>query len=253
MPASCPLVPRAIPVTGARRGQGSVGGTEGSRPQRGPGAPSQVRSSGRVRRTWGRSSRAPRPLRPAPQALNLRLPHRGPSEPQPGPACRRGTEQRGRQGRAKSSRLRKGAGSGERSSCGAPHSPGRRLREQWIRLPHLVQFQTLVRAPLAVACPVLTLLGTRPSGAALELSPRPPCLQQHEEGVSSAQNRAGGHSEGSLQPCHAQSHGLAALVGTGIVGVNSTRTCRQGRLYPWPRLRGGRAFQGALCTCKIQP
>ena len=220
---------------------------------RGPGTPSQVRSSGRVRHMWGRSSQAPCPLRPAPQALSLRLPHRGPSEPQPGPACRCGTEQRGRQGRAKSPRFRKGVGSGDRSSCGAPHSPGRRLREQWIHLPHLVQFQTLARAPLAAACPVLTLLGTRPSGAALELSPRPPCLHQDEEGVSLARNRAGGHSEGSLQPCHAQSHGLAALMGNGIVGVDSTRTCRQGRLCPRPRLRGGRAFQGALCTCKIQP
>ncbi|XDC85927.1 hypothetical protein R6Z07F_017100 [Ovis aries] len=60
---------------------------------------------------------------------------------------------------------------------------------------------TLARAPLAAACPILILPGIRPSGAAPELSPRAPRPQQDEEGVSSARNRAGGRSEGSLQPC----------------------------------------------------
>ena len=144
----------------------------------------------------------------------------------------------------------RGVGPGDRSLCGAPHSPRSRLREQWTH-----PLSDADPGSSAHGLPRPRFLGTRPSGAAPELSPRPPRPQQDEEGASSAQNPPGGHSEGSLKPCHAQSHGLAALVGNGTVGAAShahacacRAACARG-----PGSGVAVRFWGALRTCNIQP
>lgn len=229
-----------------------MGGAEGSWPQRSPGAPSQVRGSGRVQHTWGHGSRAPCPsgqyhrlwasgsLITAPLSCSLAQPARV-KQSREGQACRRRLLREG--GRGEPSPRDSGRAWGLETAHGAPHSPGRRLREQWIRLPHLVQFQMLARAPLAAACPVLILPGIWPSGAVPELSPRAPCPKQDKKGVSSARNRAGGRSEGSLQPCvlRALARGPQGEWDRGHAHVHA------GTPVPAPRLRAA-GLSGAPCA-----